>query len=211
MSQHELTVCRIDLDRRVVLRDGQELPLTVLEARFLDYLIARPGEAIPTAELLVEVWQYKPGLESKAVKKTVLRLRKKIEEDPANPSHIIAVRGVGYRFEWPDADPRRTPQAPLDSEADRVLESLFRDTPLEFPITLGRFTLEERVKGLPHKMTFHASLQEASSGFAKELQVQVFDFRTLSSAANGPVQKFIEAINRWALLKHSNIIKAGSK
>jgi DNA-binding response OmpR family regulator len=45
------------------------------------------------------VWGYRSGIQTRAVDNTVLRLRAKIEVDPARPRHVITVQGVGYRFE----------------------------------------------------------------------------------------------------------------
>jgi len=71
--------------------------------------------------LLTEVWGYAPGVVTKAVKKTVMRLRRKIEADPTVPDHILAVRGVGYRFEpyaAPIATVHEQPVAPVNEPTD---------------------------------------------------------------------------------------------
>ncbi len=99
MTTLELRSCTVDLDRRLVRRAGDEVALTALEARFLEYLARHSGRALCRRELLTEVWGYAPGVRSDAVKKSVNRLRAKIEAEPSHPDHLLAVPGVGYRFE----------------------------------------------------------------------------------------------------------------
>ncbi len=89
----------IDLDRALVICDGEELPLTPTEAKLLGWFAGRPGRAIPREVLLTEVWGYAPGVESRAPDNTISRLRSKLEADPREPRHLIKVYGVGYRFE----------------------------------------------------------------------------------------------------------------
>jgi len=93
-----LSACRVDLSRQLVLQDGEELPLTTRESELLSYLAARPGQAVERDTLLRAVWGYAPGAVTRTIDNTVLRLRAKIEADPARPRHVITVHGVGYRF-----------------------------------------------------------------------------------------------------------------
>lgn len=91
---------RVDLARETVERGGRTARLTTQEALLLAYLAARPGRAVSRAELLKEVWGFRTGaVETRAVDNTVLRLRAKIEADPASPRHVLTVHGTGYRFE----------------------------------------------------------------------------------------------------------------
>jgi predicted ATPase/DNA-binding winged helix-turn-helix (wHTH) protein len=95
-----LTACVVDLERRRVTRaDGQRESLTEQELGLLLYLAERPGRTVPREELLQQVWGYSPRVVSRAIDVAVRRLRQKIEADPAQPRHLVAVRGVGYRFE----------------------------------------------------------------------------------------------------------------
>ena len=80
-------------------RDGQEVRLTTHEAGVLGYLIARQGQDVTREELLEKVWGYSPSMQTRTVDNQILKLRKKLEEVPADPKHIITVHGVGYRFE----------------------------------------------------------------------------------------------------------------
>jgi len=89
----------VDLGRELVLKDGVETPLTTQEARCLAYLAERAGRPVDRDDLLRDVWGYRGGVVTRSVDNTVLRLRAKIEPDPARPRHVITVQGVGYRFE----------------------------------------------------------------------------------------------------------------
>lgn len=88
----------VDLAARAVRRDGADVPLTEIEAALFGYLAARPGESIARATLLVEVWGYHPDSRTRAIDAAMRRLRTKVERDPAEPRHLLAVRGVGYSF-----------------------------------------------------------------------------------------------------------------
>lgn len=88
-----------DLERQCFVPDeGSVRPLRVLEARLLGYLAARPGEIIPYAELLVEVWGYRAEHPTGVVHTTARRLRKVLDEPSRAPRHLFNVRGEGYRF-----------------------------------------------------------------------------------------------------------------
>ncbi|HEY7175145.1 MAG TPA: response regulator transcription factor [Micromonosporaceae bacterium] len=91
----------VDTARRVAMRGGQELALTVREFDLLAYLMSHPGRAFRRSELLEAVWGWTFGDQS-TVTVHVRRLREKIEKDPANPRRIVTVWGVGYRFEASD-------------------------------------------------------------------------------------------------------------
>jgi DNA-binding response OmpR family regulator len=89
----------IDLRRRVIRRSGREHRLTTHEAGVLTYLVAHQGTDITREELMVRVWGYPSATHSRTVDNQILKLRKKIEDEPADPRHILTVHGVGYRFE----------------------------------------------------------------------------------------------------------------
>ena len=90
---------RLDLQgRRAYLRDG-ELALTPREFDLLLALMRNPGVVLTRELLLANVWgDHYPG-ETRTVDVHISWLRKKIEADPAAPTRIVTVRGVGYRFE----------------------------------------------------------------------------------------------------------------
>jgi DNA-binding response OmpR family regulator len=88
----------VDVGRRVATRDGAELSLTVREFDLLVHLMSHPGHVFRRAELLEQVWGWSFGDQS-TVTVHVRRLREKVEPDPANPTRIVTVWGVGYRYE----------------------------------------------------------------------------------------------------------------
>ncbi|MEO0606299.1 MAG: winged helix-turn-helix domain-containing protein, partial [Myxococcota bacterium] len=82
------------------LRAGNEQRrLTELEGRLLEYLCVRPSQIVSPTELLREVWEYAPGVESRAVTHTVGRLRKKLG---AEGRRLSTVHGQGYRLDLPN-------------------------------------------------------------------------------------------------------------
>jgi DNA-binding response OmpR family regulator len=91
----------LELDRsscRVTLH-GSEVSLTATEFRLLEYLMSRPGVVFSRAQLLDAVWGHDRAVTDRTVDVYILRLRHKVEADPANPSFIRAARGFGYSFE----------------------------------------------------------------------------------------------------------------
>ena len=62
------------------------------------YLVSHEGDAIHRHELLNEVWGYEAIPTTRTVDNFILDLRKKLEDNPSEPKHILSVRGVGYRF-----------------------------------------------------------------------------------------------------------------
>jgi DNA-binding response OmpR family regulator len=79
--------------------DGQDLARTATEFRLLVELVRRPGQVLTREVLLSRVWDYEYLGDSRLVDVAVQRLRAKIEDDPARPTRISTVRGVGYRLE----------------------------------------------------------------------------------------------------------------
>ena len=79
--------------------DGHPVSLTRLEIDLLRYFADHPGRVLSREELLREVWGLSGEVRSRTVDNFVLRLRKLFEHDPANPRHILSVRGAGYVFQ----------------------------------------------------------------------------------------------------------------
>jgi two-component system KDP operon response regulator KdpE len=92
----------VDLSKRVVRRRGQELKLTGTEYELLKYLVANAEKVLTHRELLHNVWGPEYGDEREYVRVFIGQLRRKIEEDPANPRFIVTEPRVGYRFVKPD-------------------------------------------------------------------------------------------------------------
>jgi DNA-binding response OmpR family regulator len=79
-------------------RKGQLVALTRKEFRTLAYLIRNARRAISRDELLNEVWGYQSYPCTRTVDNHILRLRVKLEADPARPKHFLTVHGTGYKF-----------------------------------------------------------------------------------------------------------------
>jgi DNA-binding response OmpR family regulator len=88
----------LDRARRVARLAGRELALTVREFDLLAFFMTHPGVAFRRAELLEAVWGWVFGDQS-TVTVHVRRLREKVERDPATPTRLHTVWGVGYRYE----------------------------------------------------------------------------------------------------------------
>ena len=88
----------IDLQHQTLRRGALETHLTTHENAVLQYLIQRPGQDVSRQELLEQVWGYAPTMQTRTVDNQILKLRKKMELNPARPRYIITVHGVGYRF-----------------------------------------------------------------------------------------------------------------
>jgi DNA-binding response OmpR family regulator len=86
-------------DEGKVLRSGTELHLTKTEFRLLCELAQNPGRVFSRESLLDKVWGYDYFGDGRLVDVHVRRLRTKVETDPANPRHVVTVRGLGYRLQ----------------------------------------------------------------------------------------------------------------
>ncbi len=95
-----LKAASLELDRSSceVRLDGGLLTLTATEFRLLEFLMSRPGVVFSREQLLDAVWGHDRAVTDRTVDVYILRLRQKIESDPANPSLIRSVRGFGYSF-----------------------------------------------------------------------------------------------------------------
>lgn len=89
---------RIDLQRRRVTIGDQLIEMTPKEFDIVAFLASNPGRPVTREQLIAEVWGYDGGDYQQAVNNVILRVRKKIEADPANPKYLLTVRGMGYRF-----------------------------------------------------------------------------------------------------------------
>jgi two-component system, OmpR family, alkaline phosphatase synthesis response regulator PhoP len=78
--------------------NGEVQELTEKEAMILKVLAEKPGEIVSREDLLEKVWGYDVFPSTRTVDNFILRLRKRFERDPTNPSHFLTVWGVGYRF-----------------------------------------------------------------------------------------------------------------
>lgn len=83
----------------VVSRDGVQIHLTKTEFRLLVELANSPGKVFSREDLLEKVWGHGVFGDGRLVDVHVRRLRTKVEADPANPRHVMTVRGLGYKLQ----------------------------------------------------------------------------------------------------------------
>ncbi len=88
----------LDPDRRRVDKMGQEIHLTPKEFELLRYLMEHAGRPVPHNRLLTSIWGPEYGNEREYLRVLISQLRKKIEDDPAQPTYILTESYVGYRF-----------------------------------------------------------------------------------------------------------------
>ena len=88
----------IDFGKMEATVDGKPVELTASEFRILKFLVQNSARVIPRAEILSEVFGYEGDVHSRTIDTHILRLRQKLEKEPANPVHILTLRGVGYKF-----------------------------------------------------------------------------------------------------------------
>ncbi len=88
----------VDLDSGRVTRDGSEVPLSRTELNLLGCLLRRRGQVVSRDAILQNVWGTAPSADARAVDYHVLNLRKKLEEDPAQPRWILTRHGLGYEI-----------------------------------------------------------------------------------------------------------------
>lgn len=86
-------------DEGVVRRNGEEAHLTKTEFKLLVELASTPGKVFSREILLERVWGYDYFADGRLVDVHVRRLRTKVEADPANPRHVVTVRGLGYKLQ----------------------------------------------------------------------------------------------------------------
>jgi DNA-binding response OmpR family regulator len=100
-TQHELLAfgdIRIDFTSMEAARAGKAVTLTTQEFKLLKFFARSPGRVISREELLNEVWGYTNYPTTRTVDNHVLRLRQKLESNPANPRYFLTMHGSGYKF-----------------------------------------------------------------------------------------------------------------
>lgn len=96
---HRVGRCELDFDRAEARRDGTVTELTAQELRLLWVFLANHGRVLSRSRLIELAWGIGTNVSDRVIDTHVLNLRKKIEPDPAEPRHLIGVRGLGYRFD----------------------------------------------------------------------------------------------------------------
>ena len=77
---------------------GNVIHLTLMESELLRHLVQNDGRVVSRKQILEEVWGLHEDTDTRAIDNFMVRLRRYIEDDPAEPRHLLTVRGVGYRF-----------------------------------------------------------------------------------------------------------------
>ncbi len=81
-----------------LIKSGKKVELTILENRILLYFLKNRNKVIHREELMMEVWGYNADVNTRTLDMHIVRLRKKIEENPDSPQFLQTVRGIGYKF-----------------------------------------------------------------------------------------------------------------
>lgn len=89
---------KIDLAWHVVTRDGEDVKLTATEFNLLAYLVSNRGRVLTHQSILKHVWGPADANHTEYLRVYMRQLRKKLEEDPDQPKHLLTEPGVGYRF-----------------------------------------------------------------------------------------------------------------
>lgn len=98
VEQYRFGEIEVDFKKFTTTRNGSTIDLTAREYALLRFLIERRDGAVSRFDILDEIWGGDADVFPRTVDTHVANLRKKIEEDPAEPRHIVGIRGVGYRF-----------------------------------------------------------------------------------------------------------------
>jgi two-component system, OmpR family, alkaline phosphatase synthesis response regulator PhoP len=88
----------VDFTKMEVARNGEPVVLTAQEFKTLKFMVQNAERVITRDELLNEVWGYQNYPSTRTVDNHILKLRQKLERDPANPTHFRTVHGMGYKF-----------------------------------------------------------------------------------------------------------------
>jgi len=97
-STYELNGKTIDFDNLELISGDGVIQLTLMEMKLLRFLIENEGRTVSRKTILEDVWNLQEDTDTRAIDNFIVRLRKYIEDDPANPKIVRTVRGVGYKF-----------------------------------------------------------------------------------------------------------------
>jgi DNA-binding response OmpR family regulator len=100
-SQAKVALGTVEFDfaRRVCHRNGELVPALPKEIDLARFLVENRGRCVSRDELLMKVWEYPvAGIQTRTVDNYIMKLRQKVEPDPARPRYILTVRGKGYRL-----------------------------------------------------------------------------------------------------------------
>jgi len=89
---------QVDMERRLVSNRGGEIKLTPSEYNLLTYFLHNPDRVLTREMILADVWGFESAPTTRTVDAHVVKLRQKLEAEPAVPRHFLTVHGIGYRF-----------------------------------------------------------------------------------------------------------------
>jgi DNA-binding response OmpR family regulator len=89
---------KIDFKKLEAIKKEKTIQLSAKEFQILKFFISKEGEVITRDALLDNVWGYESFPSTRTVDNFILQIRKKIEDDPSNPKHLITIHTVGYKF-----------------------------------------------------------------------------------------------------------------
>lgn len=98
VREYEFGDCALDMEARVLTREGKEIPLTRTEFDLLAYFCGNEGKALSREQVMSDVWGTEYFGTQRSLDSFVASLRSKIEKEPSKPTHIRTVHGVGYKF-----------------------------------------------------------------------------------------------------------------
>jgi two-component system, OmpR family, alkaline phosphatase synthesis response regulator PhoP len=88
----------IDFEQLEIQIGDKTMPLTLMEASLLRFFVEHEGRPVSRKMILEKVWGVREDTDTRAIDNFIVRLRRYLEDEPANPRHLQTVRGVGYRF-----------------------------------------------------------------------------------------------------------------
>ena len=91
--------CEVDFSRAELRRAGTRVDLTAIELKMMQFFLRAAGRVVTRTQVIDEVWGRDVFVTDRVVDTHIVKLRRKIEPDPAEPTHIVSVRGIGYRFD----------------------------------------------------------------------------------------------------------------
>ena len=98
VAHYAIGTSEVDLARRTVTRDGENVRLTRTEWAVLELLMRRPNQLVTVGRILAEVWGHSASMDGGHLRFHMARLRRKLEADPQHPVHLLTEFGTGYRF-----------------------------------------------------------------------------------------------------------------
>lgn len=98
IARYRFNEVEVDFEKYTATRKGEPVELTAKEHEVLQFLIQYRGEVVTRDRMLNEVWGYEAYPTTRTVDNHILKLRQKLEDDPANPRYILSIYGEGYKF-----------------------------------------------------------------------------------------------------------------